>query len=108
MRAGCRRGGVGSRCVLVRMVLVGNLPKVQTISVTMAVFWWFEQRWSVFWAPLWLWATGDRATRLHPPVNTVDTAGFAETFPNFARNSLEYVLDHALNTAEYQRFDFKV
>ena len=36
------------------------------------------------------------------------TAGAAETSPNFARNSPERVLGHALKTAEYQRFDFKV
>ena len=28
--------------------------------------------------------------------------------PNFARNSPEGVVKHALKTAEYQRFDFKV
>ena len=36
------------------------------------------------------------------------TAGAAETSPNFARNSTERVLGHALKTAEYQRSDFKV
>ena len=36
------------------------------------------------------------------------TAGAAETSPNFARNSPERVLGHALKTAEYQRSDFKV
>ena len=101
--------------MLVRMALTGNLPKVQTTPATMAVFWWFEQRWSAFWAPLWLWATGTgQRLCLHPPVNPVDTvdtagtAGAAETSPNFARNSPTCFLDHALKTAEYQRSDFKV
>ena len=97
------------------MALTGNLPKVQTTSATMAVIWWFEQRWSAVWVPLRLWATGDRATTtfassLAPvnPVDTAGTAGAAETSPNFARNSPERVLGHPLKTAEYQRFDFKV
>jgi len=94
------------------MALTGNLSKVQTSSATMAVFWWFEQRWSAVWVPLRLWATGTgQRLCLHPPVNpvdTVDTAGAAETSPNFARNSPTCFLDHALKTAEYQRFDFKV
>ena len=57
--------------------------------------------------------TGQRL-RLHPPVapvNPVDTAGAAgaaETSPNFARDSPERVLGHALKTVEYQRSDFKV
>ena len=94
------------------MALTGNLPKVQTTSAAMTVFGGLSRGGLRFGHRC---GCGPRVTGqrlcLHPPVNpvdTVDTAGSAETSPNFARNSPEHVLDHTLKTAEYQRFDFKV
>jgi len=54
------------------MVLIANLPKVQTTSVTTAVFRRFLSRWSAIWAHA---AVDDRPRpRWRPPVDPADTA----------------------------------
>ena len=47
-RADVRGHGSGWCIALMRMVLIDNLPKVQTTSAIMAVFRWFLSRWSAF------------------------------------------------------------
>ena len=70
-----------------------------------------NERFSVF---LMQWVCGLAHTvcpvgdRVGAPVEPVDTAGAAETSPNFARNSPQDVLERDLKSAEYQRSGFNV
>ena len=106
MRTVGRRGGVGSRCVLVGMVPNGNLARVQTHWLEMCDFRCFLCNGSAVWHVL----RRMLAQRLpwYPPVDPVDTAGAAETSPNFACNSPQGVPGRGLKSAEYQRSGFNV